>query len=429
MKKIVFLEQIDTFETSELKNTLSSRYEIVTAENADKAISLLDELTNDIALVLIYKPSMMDRINVLIEYMEQYNTIIFAVPAIIITSKETTEKDMDYLKDPVIDVISLYTPEKILFNRLERSIQIINSASFQEFADMLRVLPSLIYLKDGRGKYVFCSQYWHHLDHYDDPDWTIQGKTDMEIRKDIENAKRAYESDLQVIKDGKCKSYIIEENEDGQHEYLQIIKEPLKYADGRIRGIIALINNVTEQEEMKRKLEKLSYTDELTGVHNRAFFEEYIALISEESYPMGIISADCDNLKFINDNYGHMVGDEYIRMAVTFMKSIIPESSVICRTGGDEFIIFLPGVGRDSVERYVNILNSMDNVFQVMGRNVEVSFGFSVIEDPGENVREHIIESDEEMYKCKNGKKRIKEKTEELRRKQEEENNSEGEKP
>ena len=71
----------------------------------------------------------------------------------------------------------------------------------------------------------------------------------------------------------------------------------------------------------------------------------------------------------------------------------------------------------------------MDNVFQVMGRNVEVSFGFSVIEDPGENVREHIIESDEEMYKCKNGKKRIKEKTEELRRKQEEENNSEGEKP
>ncbi|HBE10153.1 MAG TPA: sensor domain-containing diguanylate cyclase [Lachnospiraceae bacterium] len=245
----------------------------------------------------------------------------------------------------------------------------------------------------------------------------------MEIRKDIENAKRAYESDLQVIKDGKGKSYIIEENEDGQHEYLQIIKEPLKYADGRIRGIIALINNVTEQEEMKRKLEKLSYTDELTGVHNRAFFEEYIALISEENYPMGIISADCDNLKFINDNYGHMVGDEYIRMAVTFMKSIIPESSVICRTGGDEFIIFLPGVGRDSVERYVNILNSMDNVFQVMGRNVEVSFGYSVIEGPGENVREHIIESDEEMYKCKNGKKRIKEKTEELRRKLEEENN------
>ncbi|HBE10152.1 MAG TPA: hypothetical protein DCY81_06380, partial [Lachnospiraceae bacterium] len=119
MKKIVFLEQIDTFETSELKNTLSSRYEIVTAENADKAISLLDELTNDIALVLIYKPSMVDRINVLIEYMEQYNTVIFAVPAIIITSKETTEKDMDYLKDPVIDVISLYTPEKILFNRLK----------------------------------------------------------------------------------------------------------------------------------------------------------------------------------------------------------------------------------------------------------------------------------------------------------------------
>ena len=126
------------------------------------------------------------------------------------------------------------------------------------YAKMLQVLPSLIYLRDANGRYVFSSQYWHHLEHYDDPDWSIRGKTDMEIRKDTENAKRAYESDLRVIRNGVGSDYVIEENEDGIHEYLQIIKEPLRDSEGRVRGIIAIINDVTEQEKLRRELRKKS---------------------------------------------------------------------------------------------------------------------------------------------------------------------------
>ena len=61
---------------------------------------------------------------------------------------------------------------------------------------MLKQLPSNIYLKDAEGKYVFCTQYWHHLDKSGEKHWTIRGKTDLDIRKDKTNGRndiRVYE--------------------------------------------------------------------------------------------------------------------------------------------------------------------------------------------------------------------------------------------
>ncbi|SNU08616.1 diguanylate cyclase (GGDEF) domain-containing protein [Lachnospiraceae bacterium] len=407
IRKIVLLSNTEERELISVINLLKNKYTVKFETSVDSAVDYIEKKSDDIASVIIYKPSEIDNIKKLLDYMNESNTVIFAIPALVMTTEKTMKDDETFLGDPVIDIFDINTSEELLINKIERASQFLNSVSFSEFANMLRVLPSLIYLKDARGRYVFSSQYWHHLEHYDDPDWTIRGKTDMEIRKDTENAKKAYESDLQMIKDGNGRSYIIEVNEDGQHEFLQIIKEPLKYEDGRIRGIIALINNVTEQEELKRQLEKLSYTDNLTGIYNRAFFDNYITKITEDLLPLGIISGDCDNLKKINDRYGHMVGDEYIRMSVTLIKTILPEETIICRTGGDEFVVFLPGVEDDTVRRYVNILNGMDDVFSIMDQKLAMSFGAHTMTSLEEDIRACIATSDAEMYNCKKRKKQL----------------------
>ena len=407
IRKIVLLSNTEERELISVINLLKNKYTVKFETSVDSVVDYIEKESDDIASVIIYKPSEIDNIKKLLDYMNESNTVIFAIPALVMTTEKTMKDDETFLGDPVIDIFDINTSEELLINKIERASQFLNSVSFSEFANMLRVLPSLIYLKDARGRYVFSSQYWHHLEHYDDPDWTIRGKTDMEIRKDTENAKKAYESDLQMIKDGNGRSYIIEVNEDGQHEFLQIIKEPLKYEDGRIRGIIALINNVTEQEELKRQLEKLSYTDNLTGIYNRAFFDNYITKITEDLLPLGIISGDCDNLKKINDRYGHMVGDEYIRMSVTLIKTILPEETIICRTGGDEFVVFLPGVEDDTVRRYVNILNGMDDVFSIMDQKLAMSFGAHTMTSLEEDIRACIATSDAEMYTCKKRKKQL----------------------
>ena len=190
IRKIVLLSNTEERELISVINLLKNKYTVKFETSVDSAVDYIEKESDDIASVIIYKPSEIDNIKKLLDYMNESNTVIFAIPALVITTEKTMKDDETFLGDPVIDIFDINTSEELLINKIERASQFLNSVSFSEFANMLRVLPSLIYLKDARGRYVFSSQYWHHLEHYDDPDWTIRGKTDMEIRKDTENAKK-----------------------------------------------------------------------------------------------------------------------------------------------------------------------------------------------------------------------------------------------
>ncbi|MBQ9277689.1 MAG: diguanylate cyclase [Lachnospiraceae bacterium] len=406
MKSILVVAAGESDRLNYFDKIISGKYKLIRVNDVEGALEKLKELLDGITAVIIDNPSSINNINALLDFISESNTYIFAIPALVLTDKENADKDEIYLGDAVADVIEAGQSKRVVLNRIERAVESINSVSFSEIGNMLKVLPSLIYLKDANGRYVFCSQYWHHLDNYDDPDWTIRGKTDMEIRRDKENARAAYESDLKLIETGIGTSYVIEENEDGKQEFLQIIKEPLKYPDGRVRGIIAIINNVTEQELLKRELKKRAVTDELTGIYNRSYFDEFVERISESTYPLSIITADCDRLKEINDIYGHMVGDEYIRMAVMLFKTILPEKSIMFRTGGDEFVIFLPGVSETEARDYIVKLNEMEKIFIIKDRELSVSFGLSTMENGEVPIQDHIAFSDAQMYMDKKEKKK-----------------------
>ncbi len=406
MKSILVLAAYESDRLTYINKIISEKYKFIRVYDIEGALEKLKELLDGITAVIIDNPSSINNINVLLDFISESNTYIFAILALALTDKENADKDELYLGDAVADVIEAGQSDRIVLNRIERAVESINSVSFSEISNMLKVLSSLIYLKDSNGRYVFCSQYWHHLDNYDDPDWTIRGKTDMEIRRDKENARAAFESDLKLIETGIGTSYVIEENEDGKQEFLQIIKEPLKYPDGRVRGIIAIINNVTEQELLKRELKNRAITDELTGIYNRSYFDEFVERISESTYPLSIITADCDRLKEINDIYGHMVGDEYIRMAVMLFRTILPEKSIMFRTGGDEFVIFLPGVSEAEARDYINKLNEMEKIFIIKDRELSVSFGLSTMENGKLPIQDYIALSDAQMYLDKKEKKK-----------------------
>ena len=100
-----------------------------------------------------------------------------------------------------------------------------------------------------------------------------------------------------------------------------------------------------------------------------------------------------------------MVGDEYIRMAVTMMRPVLPENSIICRTGGDEFVVFLPRVTAESAQKFVSILNQMEDIFSIKEYQLSVSFGTSTITDPDDSIEQYIALSDAEMYRNKKFKK------------------------
>jgi diguanylate cyclase (GGDEF)-like protein len=355
--------------------------------------------------VILDTPSEIPGVSRLISSVHNRNNDLLAFPVLILTDEEHIGADEQYLGGVVVDCVLKPLRTAVLKNRLANAEQLVSSVSFAEFSRMLQSLPANIYLKDNHGRYVFSSQTWHHLNTENDPEWTIRGKTDLDIRKDKENAQRALNSDLELIRTGKGTSYIIEENE-GEQEFLQIIKEPLFYEDGRVRGIIALINIVTEQEQMRRKLRERYITDQLTRVYNRSYYTEYLAELDRFAPdPLSIIIADCDHLKRVNDTCGHIAGDEYIRSCAELLRFTLPKEALVFRTGGDEFAAFLPGTGAEEAERLVRRIRENESKFSIEGNTLSVSVGCSTM--TGEkDLKRYIGRADYNMYEEKQAKKR-----------------------
>lgn len=403
-KNLLMIEKSEQ-KRQEFKSIVADLYNIVEiAEICDVLPYLLKN--KDSVSVILFNAS-----NFSVEVKELLNEIrndimLSSIPILLIAGEQETSEEIEMLKLGALDCIHKPFHKEAIRKRIENAVRIKDSLSFYEVEHMLKELPSNIYMKDLEGRYIFCTHYWHHLDRGNDPDWTVRGKTDVEIRKDKENAAEAMKSDMNVIATGKGTTYTIEIHEDGIQEFFEVIKEPIKNKQGKTTGIIGLINHVTEYEQMKRKLEDIVRTDELTGLYSRYYFDQYLQNIQKkEMYPISVISADCDGLKKINDTYGHLVGDEYIRMASLLFRMVLPDEGAAFRTGGDEFIILLPSTSEEETQSYIDKMREKEKLFQIRGKKLSVSLGMSCIRSSLDSVDECIAASDMDMYAEKRKKK------------------------
>lgn len=277
-----------------------------------------------------------------------------------------------------------------------------------EFIEMmLKELPSNIFFKDTQCRYLFATHYWNHIKHEESENWTIRGKTDLEIRKDKENARLAYEQDKKILETGQGCSYVIEVCLDGVTEYLEIIKNPVRNKEHKIIGIVGLINIVTERINLQKQLEAYAQTDMMTGLYNRRYLEQWCKQeVKPQRFPISIISADCDGLKQANDKYGHYVGDEMIRTSAQLFKSKLPDNAVIFRMGGDEFLIILPQTGEEESSKYLNMLREETHKLSIKGVPLSISYGACTLKNTADNMDNAIRIADKQMYLEKEEKKK-----------------------
>ena len=404
-KCILLLENNEQF-CQEIESFLADIYHLIILTDISDAMPYLSNKENCVSAVLLGIGNFSEKGKTFLNKIKD-NILLSSLPILLVADEQETPVETEMLALGVIDCIHKPFHRETFRRRIENAIRLKDSLSYQEVEQMLRELPSNIYLKDSEGRYVFCTHYWHHLDKSDDPNWTVRGKTDIEIRKDKKNAAEAMKADMKLIETGVGTAYTIEINEDGMQEFFEVIKEPLKNEQGKTIGIIGLINHVTEYEQMKRKLEEIVRTDELTGLYSRYYFDEYLQnIIKEERYPICVISADCDGLKKINDTYGHLVGDEYIRMTSLLFRMVLPEQGVAFRTGGDEFIILMPSTPEKTAQDCLQQMREKEKLFQIRGQKLSVSLGMSIITSSLESADECIAASDMRMYDEKRRKKR-----------------------
>ena len=108
-------------------------------------------------------------------------------------------------------------------------------------------------------------------------------------------------------------------------------------------GTVIIFNDLTDYKIIEEKLKYMSFHDQLTGLHNRAYLEEMLhSIIKGDFNPVGIISIDIDGLKLVNDNLGHAAGDALLVNASEVLKKSFRKSDIIMRVGGDEFGVIMP---------------------------------------------------------------------------------------
>jgi diguanylate cyclase (GGDEF)-like protein len=167
-----------------------------------------------------------------------------------------------------------------------------------------------------------------------------------------------------------------------------------------------------ELKKLNIKLYDLSIKDQLTGVFNRKGFdqtiEDKVELFKNTSEQFGLIIADIDNFKSINDNYGHSVGDDILIEFTKLLELNIGENDTLCRWGGEEFaIISAQNNLNTTVELAEKIRLAVSQADMPKVKHITASFGVATI-DKNDDKFSIVKKADEALYKAKtSGKNKV----------------------
>ena len=177
---------------------------------------------------------------------------------------------------------------------------------------------------------------------------------------------------------------------------------------GLISDLTELRRTQMELEEANRQLMELAHKDRLTGLPNRISFERELEEALEEAEAndeaVSLLFMDLNGFKFINDTFGHPVGDDLLVEASVRLKRVVRAHDVVARIGGDEFTIIARGADKQSAERVAERVTSvMEPLFELEAGTFDVSTSVGIATYPadGETGVELVKNADLAMYRAK----------------------------
>jgi len=189
------------------------------------------------------------------------------------------------------------------------------------------------------------------------------------------------------------------------------MKEQCIYNNKNIAtGSIVTLSDMTAIRQAFRNLQSKSSIDSLTGVANRNTYEETIAAYEESNtLPLCIMLGDVNGLKTVNDKFGHLFGDEILRITAGLISECVREQGFVARIGGDEFIVILPGyVAQEAEAMMQKIKNKFaDNSDKLHGAGI--ALGYEIKIDSSQKIKDIVSEADKKMYRDKRNERRTSE--------------------
>ena len=166
------------------------------------------------------------------------------------------------------------------------------------------------------------------------------------------------------------------------------------------------VAQMIDRKRVEEKIRYLGIHDSQTSLYNRAYFDEEMKRLDNgRLFPVSVLMADIDDLKGINDQEGHAVGDECLRLAAQALKAAFRTEDVVARIGGDEFAALLPGIDArmagKAKQRIIDNIKKQNATRK--GKPLQISMGVSTAEKIGSLV-EALRLADDQMYMEKQSK-------------------------
>ncbi|MDP3050209.1 MAG: diguanylate cyclase [Eubacteriales bacterium] len=213
---------------------------------------------------------------------------------------------------------------------------------------VLDAIPDAVAIQDSDHRVIRLNRAGYRLFNAD-PD-QIEGKKCYELIGRVDRCQPcATEAALKTKKLERLEKFVPELG-----LYMDCRSNPILDDNGEVLVVVEQFYDVTERREMEERLRQLSIRDGLTGLYNRAYFEEEMHRLEGNRFvPVGVIVCDVDGLKLINDTLGHDAGDALLLAVADSLRESFRQSDAIARIGGDEFSVLLPKTERVAVERAI----------------------------------------------------------------------------
>ena len=173
--------------------------------------------------------------------------------------------------------------------------------------------------------------------------------------------------------------------------------------NNRLFGYILEISEITPVYSILRNFEDTVYYDHLTGLHNRnAYIDMVNQIVTPENMPLVVFIGDVNKLKYVNDTFGHQLGDEVLRIVSSIIREVQPQDSFAARIGGDEFVLLIPRGNQEIADKFVqDVIALCAKINHKDYGSPNISWGYAIMNSTNQLYNDVYSEADAIMYEYK----------------------------
>ena len=225
-----------------------------------------------------------------------------------------------------------------------------------------------------------------------------------------QNSRKFYlQIHRQIMAKGRWQYDMWSRRKDGEAFLAHFTVSVVRNDDGEPAFYVSVFNDITDRWNKDKHLKHLAFYDPLTDLPNRTLMMERLEqkIIHAKRTPcqLALMFIDLDNFKLVNDQLGHDVGDQLLKITAKRLLDLVRESDTVARLGGDEFIFILnnPHSKEQAYEVANRILNSINDPVEIRGMAIEIAMSVGVAMYPSDatSADQLIKHADTAMYKAK----------------------------